>query len=152
MEIPFELPLDADGFIRRECPTCHQQFKWHHGRTGDAPADHVEPTVYYCPLCGHAAAADAWWTPEQFDYQQAIVAAYAPLVAQEELKAAMRSAKGLQFRWKQLPPDELPNPMVEPDDMDAVASPCHPWEPTKLQSLAENLEIHCLVCGEAFSV
>lgn len=31
MEIQVSLPLDNDGFLRRECPHYMQQFKWHHG-------------------------------------------------------------------------------------------------------------------------
>ena len=23
-----EIPLDSDGFLRRECPTCEREFKW----------------------------------------------------------------------------------------------------------------------------
>jgi hypothetical protein len=28
ISIPVAMPLDSDGFLRRECPTCQQQFKW----------------------------------------------------------------------------------------------------------------------------
>jgi hypothetical protein len=46
LSIPF--PLDDDGFLRRECPTCDREFKW-------LPAhDETEATPppaggYFCP-------------------------------------------------------------------------------------------------------
>jgi hypothetical protein len=30
VSIPMSLPLDGDGFLRRECPKCERQFKWLH--------------------------------------------------------------------------------------------------------------------------
>ncbi len=26
ISVPIEIPLDLDGFLRRECPTCEEQF------------------------------------------------------------------------------------------------------------------------------
>ena len=32
LSVPF--PLDSEGFLRRECPSCRREFKWlHQGRT-----------------------------------------------------------------------------------------------------------------------
>jgi hypothetical protein len=52
MDIPITLPLDSDGFLRRECPKCEREFKWHEGPTEDRPQDWNDPPVYWCPLCG----------------------------------------------------------------------------------------------------
>jgi hypothetical protein len=30
MSVSMSLPLDEDGFLRRECPTCERQFRWWH--------------------------------------------------------------------------------------------------------------------------
>ena len=30
------IPLDSDGFLRRECPTCEREFKW---RPSEAEAE-----------------------------------------------------------------------------------------------------------------
>jgi len=46
---------------------------------------------------------------------------------------------------------EPPDPLVEPNDMVAVASPCHPWEPIKVTEDWQE-SIHCLVCGTEFRV
>jgi hypothetical protein len=26
--LEMSMPLDSDGFLRRECPTCEREFKW----------------------------------------------------------------------------------------------------------------------------
>ena len=36
MSLSIELPLDS-GFLRRECPNCQLEFKWHHGPTETTP-------------------------------------------------------------------------------------------------------------------
>lgn len=28
VQLSMSLPLDGDGFLRRECPTCEREFKW----------------------------------------------------------------------------------------------------------------------------
>lgn len=74
MDISIQLPLDADGFLRRECPNCEQEFKWHHGTTDAAPTDFIYPDLYWCPRCGKSADHDSWWTTAQLEYQQQVVA------------------------------------------------------------------------------
>lgn len=44
-----------------------------------------------------------------------------------------------------------PRPLIEPDDMTAVASPCHPYEPVKVLDDWDQ-PLHCLVCGEPYVV
>ncbi|GGT27906.1 hypothetical protein GCM10010271_34830 [Streptomyces kurssanovii] len=53
MEIPMNLPLDNDGFVRRECPHCVSQFKWHHG-PANAEAEQ-QPSPALPPQRG-------WWS------------------------------------------------------------------------------------------
>ena len=66
MEI--ELPLDQDGFLRRECPHCGDEFKWHSCGPANEEAEQ-QPTseTFYCPLCGQPAGPDSWWTQTQLD-------------------------------------------------------------------------------------
>ena len=43
-----------------------------------------------------------------------------------------------------------PAPLVEPNDMLIIESPCHPWEPVKVpQARAGSSPLFCLVCGES---
>jgi endogenous inhibitor of DNA gyrase (YacG/DUF329 family) len=63
------IPTDRDGFLRRECPHCKMQFKWHHGPWNEVDASAPHQSAFYCPLCGKSADAGAWWTTEQCDYR-----------------------------------------------------------------------------------
>ncbi len=84
-----QIPLDEDGFLRRECPFCMREFKIQLGEkdiqtvedevaqpfllepsledqaTTEAMADATE---YFCPYCGQVADSDSWWTQEQLSY------------------------------------------------------------------------------------
>lgn len=35
MSTSTSVPLDSDGFMRRECPNCEQQFKWRPSQDDD---------------------------------------------------------------------------------------------------------------------
>ena len=60
MNIP--LPLDKDGFLDRQCPhdECSLRFKVHGESWSRKTIDYV-----VCPLCGHKANAQEWYTVEQ---------------------------------------------------------------------------------------
>lgn len=63
MEIQASLPVDGDGFISRECPTCLGRFK--------APISEGNIVGRFCPYCGHEGEG-CWWTPEQLEYMRAL--------------------------------------------------------------------------------
>ncbi len=127
------LPLDKDGFLRRECPTCQGQFKWHHGPTGDEPEHAADPPLYYCPLCGAPSGLDSWWTQEQAKYLGTIALGEATTGLHEESKRLERRTRGGIVSFKASRDQaEPPHSLHEPDDMGIVASPCHPWEPVKV--------------------
>ena len=146
MEISISIPTDASGFIRRECPTCEREFKWFVGETEDRPSDFLEAENYYCPYCGVPSGTDTWWTQAQLEYAQA--AAMGPLSAQ--LEREFRRGLGSGFTFK-AGTHNVPDLLVDPDDMIMVEPPCHPFEPLKIdEDWAEPL--HCLVCGSRFRV
>lgn len=72
VRIAIDIPLDAEGYIDRQCPAeiCQAEFK--------ILADDLEAKVKqesaYCPICKEEAAADDWNTEEQKEYikQQAL--------------------------------------------------------------------------------
>ena len=71
----------------------------------------------------------------------------------EELRRMAKRNKGgfIKMSVTPAPEPEPPTPLVEPSDMVAVTSPCHPWEPVKvLEEWTEPL--HCLVCGQPFAL
>jgi predicted nucleic acid-binding Zn ribbon protein len=147
-----EFPLDA-GFLRRECPHCERQFKWHHGPTETRPEDATDPVVFHCPYCGETAPPDQWWTREQLEYASGLVGEKAGKAIEEELRSAIRGLDSdfLQIKFGGFEPSPAPPALTESDDMQQVESPCHPWEPIKvLHELVA--ELHCIVCGERFSL
>ena len=143
-------PLDPDGFLRRECPTCGEEFKWFHQEEYDADIEHV--AEYFCPLCGVPAATDAWYTTAQVEYMQGAVGPQLDEAVQDAMKSAFSGIKGISFK----PAGnftfglETPDPLIEPDAMVIVAPPCHDTEPVKVPETA-TAEVHCLICGQAFS-
>jgi hypothetical protein len=148
MDISISLPLDSDGFIRRECPNCERQFKWHDG-PANADAEAAEaPSVYYCPLCGRSAGHNEWWTKEQLVFIEESAMPAAIRSVQDELSAGFRNSKHMKFKPGNDSPS-APTPLVEPNDMQMVASPCHSYEPVKVPQNEDRL--HCLICGSAFA-
>lgn len=147
------LPLDADGFLRRECPSCEREFKWHHGPTDDAPSDYVYPDLFRCPLCGTAAGSDSWWTPAQLEHvqQAAAGAVHDQLddIFRRTFKPSRNSFVQVKVSSGQRPND--PDDMVEQDDMAMIAPPCHPWEPVKVPHDAV-APFYCLLCGTSYAV
>lgn len=151
IRIPVDLPLDSDGFLRRECPACEQEFKWFSHQQGDPEAELV--TQYFCPLCGVPAGTDQWWTPEQVDYARGVGGPAIDQYVRDSVDKMLKSVKGMSFT-----PNrsfslgiETPDALAEPDDMMIAEPPCHPNEPVKVPE--ENASrVHCLVCGSLFAV
>ncbi len=151
VSISVSLPLDSDGFLRRECPSCEQQFKWFtHGRD-DPDAEPIEQ--YFCPLCGAPSGNDSWWKPEQLEYGTGSVGPELDRHVNDLMREAFKGIKGLSFKSNS---DftlgiATPAPLHEPDDMVIVESPCHPHAPTKVPD-ATAQPLHCLICGQPFAV
>lgn len=156
MEMSVAIPLDADGFIRRECPSCCRQFKWFHGRVEAAPPDWVDPDSYFCPYCGVSASVDSWLTHAQLDIVKATVLSQMSSSIQSDLEAMTRNVnrQGGLIRMsvsRDMNVTNVPPPLSEPNDMVAVAPPCHSFEPIKV--LEDWVSpIHCLVCGAQFVI
>ncbi len=170
--IPMSLPLDADGFLRRECPSCERQFKWHPSQPRAEAPDEINETeldaaleeqpepsrsqYYYCPYCGEPAAPNAWWTKGQLEYAKALT--YAEVVG-PQLRDLADSMRGLNRRGGlvslsvkvDMPDLSRPEPLTEPDDMERVDFPCHPEEPLKVDETWDD-EVACLMCGIRYPV
>ena len=150
IHISISLPLDDDGFLRRRCPSCELEFKWH--SSDEAIGDSEITNQYFCPLCGHADGVDTWATPQQAEYMQQVSAPDIDRRVQEMMADAFKGVKGFTFKAdngyssQEVPPE----PLVEANDMTIVEPPCHPAEPIKIPpgSLAS---VHCLICGSLFS-
>lgn len=152
IEVEVSLPLDADGFLRRECPHCMQEFKWHNGPANEEAEQQPPPSAYHCPLCGQPAAVESWYTQEQVRLIESIAEPQVMRAVEDEIEAMFRGMKGVTYKRGQgSPPSEVADPLVEPDDMTIIASPCHSYEPVKVPDDASG-PFHCLVCGSAFAV
>ncbi|MCH8565196.1 hypothetical protein LTH96_05545 [Nesterenkonia sp. LB17] len=149
-QIPVSLPLDSDGFLRRECPSCEREFKWFSHAEDDENAELV--AQYFCPLCGVAAGSDSWWTHAQLEYGFGSASGAIDQAVQDSLADAFKGIKGMK-----LEPNssfsldfETPAALVEPDDMVIVEPPCHPNEPVKVPEASAE-RAFCLICGAQFA-
>jgi len=150
IRVPISLPLDSDGFLRRECPNCEEEFKWFSHAEGDQDAEEV--AQYFCPVCGAAAGLDSWWTPAQLEYGFGSASEAIDQVMSDAIADAFKGIKGIKFQ-----PNssfsldiETPDPLTEPDDMVIVEPPCHPHEPLKIPEVVTE-RVFCLICGEQFA-
>lgn len=132
MDMSITLTLDSDGFLRRECPNCRQQFKWHHGPANAEAEQMPDPDLYFCPLCGEPAPDGEWWTADQLDYMERLAAPAILSELQDELARALGTSKLMKVSVATDVGDGPPAMPVEPDDMWIVTSPCHSYEPVKV--------------------
>jgi hypothetical protein len=150
IEMSMSVPLDSDGFLRRECPTCEREFKWLPAQD-DAGAENASPVPaggYFCPYCVVQAPSDAWFTKAQIAYAEAIVMREAVVPELEKLKdtAARSSGDFVQIDVDYDEPEE-PRELIEDDDMRRVDFACHVGEPIKVLDEWSG-SVHCLVCGQ----
>jgi hypothetical protein len=143
-----ELPLDDDGFLRRECPNCDREFKWLTSDESEPPPE----AGYCCPYCGRRARADEWFTRGQL---RVIEAGIGKHVIDPQLRGLEDSLAGLEDASGGLVSGRLergaplrPTRLTEPNDMRRASFECHPNEPVKVLDTWDG-EIHCLVCGRA---
>lgn len=144
------VPLDSDGFLRRECPTCEREFKWLAATDEDDASDPPDGG-YFCPYCAIQAPPDAWFTQAQLELAENIVArdVVGPMLDDfsRDLKRMGRQSGGLlDVTVSHDGPEEM-DPLVEEDDMRRVDFPCHPAEPIKVLDDWDG-PVHCLMCGQ----
>jgi hypothetical protein len=147
--LEMSIPLDSDGFLRRECPSCERQFKWiHTPEEGNGAL--VADGGYFCPYCGVQAEANTWFTQAQVELAQNMVVTR---VVGPMLKKFGDDIKGIGQGSRRMiradatynPPDEL-DPLTEVDDMTRIDFECHSAEPVKVLD-AWDKPVCCLICG-----
>lgn len=143
------VPLDSDGFLRRECPTCEREFKWLAASDEDDASDPLDGG-YFCPYCSIQAPPDAWFTQAQLELAENVVAreVVGPLLDDlaRDLKRVGRQSGGLvRVDVKRDEPEQMDD-LVEDDDMRRVDFSCHPGEPVKVVDDWAGA-VHCLMCG-----
>ena len=152
-EIQVSVPIarDSDGFVRRECPHCTRQFKWHDGPANEEAEQHASPVSYNCPLCGQPAPMDSWNTADQVALVQQAAMPQVMELVQDNLESMFRGMKGVTYKRGSDEVADFPEPPTEPDDMTIVASPCHSYEPVKVPEDHTGV-LFCLICGSAYAV
>jgi hypothetical protein len=145
-QIPMSLPLDSDGFLRRECPTCERELKWRPTPEGEQG----EPTPeggYFCPYCGVLAPSGSWWTKNQVAMTEATVHNEVIKPMLDDFSSSLQRASSQHLRITSTPvePQEVPI-LAEADDMRRFDFECHPTEPVKVLDDWQG-DVHCLICG-----
>ena len=147
------VPLDSDGFMRRECPTCEREFKCIVAQDDD-DATPAPDGGYFCPYCAVQAPPDAWWTKDQIEEATRIVAKEGlPEILEQfhqGMEKATRGSKNVSYTRGsgQLDTPEPREDGTEADDMKRVDFSCHPGDPVKVLDDWDR-EVHCLICGAA---
>ena len=74
INIPTTIRSDEKGYFDRECPNpeCLYTFKINLKEWDEK----VSGKEMHCPMCGHTASSDQWWTQEQLAEQKKIVENY----------------------------------------------------------------------------
>ncbi len=148
---PRTIPLDSDGFLRRECPTCEREFKWLHtpeeGATGETPSD----GGYFCPYCGVQAQANSWLTKAQVELARRLVASrvVGPMLEKfaDDVRSIGRNSREMVRAEVTADAPEESEPLTEVGDMTRVDCGCHPTEPVKVLDGWDGA-VFCLVCGQ----
>ena len=149
--LEMSMPLDSDGFLRRECPTCEREFKWLYTSEEEGTSAPIADGGYFCPYCGVQAEANTWLTHAQIELAQNMVATQVlgPMLKKfgNDIKGIGPSSGGmLSADVKYDAPDEL-DPLTEVDDMTRIDFECHPTEPVKVLDDWDK-PLRCLICGK----
>ena len=142
------LPLDTDGFLRRECPTCERELKWRVADDGEE-AIRAPDGGYFCPYCGVQGPVDAWWTQAQLEAANAQAYREVRKPELEKLAQSARAASGgLVSIGVEINEPDVPPPLSESDDMRRIDFPRHPEEPVKVLDDWVG-PVHRALCGAA---
>lgn len=162
LEEQLKLPLDRRGFLRRECATCHRQFKlrWSEQdavlvmRRLGAELRHVNDDEVVphtvrrtCPYCGAQADGDTWWTEEQRLFLTRKAAALGEEIRFEQLRHVERTlGQNPNLTFLPVAPTPFRDAVrPEPDDMRVVPLVCC-GEDVKVRDSWTGT-IHCPFCS-----
>jgi len=167
------LPLDEEGFLRRECPFCHKEFKILFekqglanllqksvdsfiaelkGKKANLSENSKSENEFICPYCGQRAPSNDWWTREQASYIHNIFKNIIAKAVNENLinsfKESFQSfrsdAVSIKFEGKEM---EQHEPRISPEinDMKIFDLPCCQRK-IKIEENWHN-KVYCFFCG-----
>ena len=147
VQIPMSVPLDSDGFIRRECPTCERELKWRPTPEGEEGAPTPEGG-YFCPYCAVQAQPDSWWTKAQLEAAEAKIHNEVVKPMLDDFGKSLERASSSHVRFTSKPAERAEEQQLsESDDMRRVDFSCHPSEPVKVLE-GWDQPVHCPICGQ----
>ena len=140
------IPLDKDGFLRRECPTCEREFKVFTQQDDGDGTDEQSPAPggYFCPYCAIQADPDSWFTKAQLELAQSKIMDEVVGPMLDDFKRRVQRAPGVSATLDKSD-DLVPEP-TESDDMRRVNFACHPETPVKVADDHKG-SAHCFICG-----
>lgn len=138
--LELKIPLDADGYLRRECPNCEREFKRIVVGPSESKVSHPATAGLYCPYCGVQALSNRWLTKSQVALTKVAVA---DQVADAKPHGALKSLSSL-VSWGRTAVPQVE--AIELNDMEVVRFTCHPKGPIKVYDGWIG-KVHCLVCG-----
>jgi hypothetical protein len=148
--LKMSVPLDSDGFLRRECPTCDREFKWlpsgDSEEGGNEDAIEVDPGGYFCPYCGVQAPPGSWSTKAQIEAAKAMTLQHVLPELENLGRGIGRSGGGLIDISLTVPDAPVTPTLTEEDDMLRIDFSCHPSEPLKILESWDR-PVRCLLCG-----
>ena len=88
LSMQVSIPTDDDGYLDRSCPNavCEAGFKI----LADDWKDKICDEEVFCPVCGHTATSDSWFTEAQVEHlKSALMSEFQPLL-DNEMKRMVR--------------------------------------------------------------
>jgi len=139
--LDISFPLDEDGFLSQQCPTCMKVFKV------DLAQEPTGKQLSYCPYCGHHGQ-ECWWTTEQVEYINGAVQNQAlnPIIRdfQKNLQGLNNPGGGFTVTTTPIRDDVVVPPSEPGADMPKHLFRC--CDET-IKHLAGTQELHCVICG-----
>jgi len=157
VNLNIELPVDQEGFLRRECPYCNREFKMLFKSANKVNLSDIEITEkladdnkeFYCPYCGQSADQNSFWTKDQIRYVHEIAnqKVLQPMLDDfgKDIEKISRKNDFIKFKVER---KQAKKPVIspEPNDMSMLESQCCS-EKIKVEEGWEGF-IYCVICGK----
>ena len=139
MKVSVPIEADEDGYLDKECPADNCKFVFKVNE--EDWANLFKDEAVYCPMCGHEAKADSWWTTEQIEHAQKQALKHVEGVMGKAMRADARD-----FNRKQ------PRNSFIKMSMSVKGFNAHPMMlPFQAKELFER-KIQCDMCNSRYSV
>lgn len=174
IRLDVSIPLDEDGFLRRQCTLCSREFKvkptptelrsetersahalleQQSDSTAEDGGDGSESCERWCPYCGQQASPTSWWTEEQSAYLTTFARNVMTRLLNEHFIGPMKKSFGglrsgglvsIEFRGSELQEEE---PWISPEANDMAVFPLPCCERELKVADGKEATIYCFFCG-----